>query len=694
MSFRLPARLVLAVSIAWSLASSPTAQTPRAMTIDDVLDLAQLSAPRISPDGTRVLYSVSELGKWKDNKRVTSIWMANVDGTGARRFLGHERDQNAAWSPDGRFVAFLGSRDAAADRDSGGGSGDAAAQIWIIPTDGGEASKLTTHNGRIRSFEWTKDSAAIVFAAEPAKSDAQKASEKAGDDAIFVDEGANGQERGEYSALWRITLADKTERAITHDDQLLIEGFRVSPDATKVAIIYRRDNRRNLQYRAEVAVIDAATGALTDLTHNNAPEQNVQWSPDSRTISYLAPSDAVWDLAEEKIWLVPASGGPSSRLLNGFNGAVRQYTWAPDGKSIVFSAQTRARGAAYRIAVPTGTVTKLVSGDWSGGMESVSADTSRGVAVVSAPARPPEVTLIDLASGTLTPITHANTRATDLALSQFRAITWKSRDGLEIEGLLWLPADYQPGTRLPLALAVHGGPAGVWDVSFRGINHVYTGLGWAVLEPNVRGSSSYGDALLRGNMKDIGGGDYFDLMTGVDKLIADGIADADHLAIRGWSYGGILGGWTLTQTTRFKAASLGAMVADWTSEYAMGFNHDVRLWYIGGAPWESAERYRQQSSYTHIASVTTPTLLLHGERDTTDTIGQSMMYYQGLKDRGIASRFIRFPREPHGFREPHHQRIRDTEEIAWLMKYARGIDWKAPERKDADTAAPRKTSDQ
>src|SRR5262249_28297542 len=159
-----------------------------------------------------------------------------------------------------------------------------------------------------------------------------------------------------------------------------------------------------------------------------------------------------------------------------------------------------------------------------------------------------EVTLIDLASGTLTPITHANARTSDLTLSQFRAITWKSRDGLEIEGMLWLPADFKPGTRVPLVLSVHGGPAGAWDVSFRAINHVYAGLGWAVLEPNVRGSSSYGDALLRGNMKDIGGGDYFDLMTGVDTLIADGIVDADHLAIRGWSYGGILGGWTLTQT--------------------------------------------------------------------------------------------------------------------------------------------------
>lgn len=172
-------------------------------------------------------------------------------------------------------------------------------------------------------------------------------------------------------------------------------------------------------------------------------------------------------------------------------------------------------------------------------------------------------------------------------------------------------------------------------------------------------------------------------MTGVDAVVAQGIADPNQLAVRGWSYGGILGGWTITQTQRFKAASLGAMVSDWASEYAMGFNHDVRLWYIGGTPWENPDGYRKQSSYTYIHKVTTPTLLLHGEQDDTCTIGQSMMFYQGLKDRGVTSRFIRFPREPHGFREPHHIRMRDAEEISWLMKHTRGIEWKAPERKDA-----------
>src|SRR5262249_2059857 len=158
------------------------------------------------------------------------------------------------------------------------GSPDGGAQIWIIASDGGEATKLTDHKGVIRSFEWTRDSAAIVFNAEPAKGDTRKAADKAGDDAIFVDEGANGQERGEFSSLWRIGLADRTERPTTHDDRLLIESFRASPDSKKIAVIYRRENTRNGQFHAEVGVVDAATGALAEITHNDAPEANVQWS--------------------------------------------------------------------------------------------------------------------------------------------------------------------------------------------------------------------------------------------------------------------------------------------------------------------------------------------------------------------------------------------------------------------------------
>ena len=667
----LASAFVVLTAVPWSAG----AQTKRAMTVDDVIDLVQISAPRISPDGSRVLFTRSEIKEWKDNKRVATVWIANADGSGQYQFLGSDKDRAPEWSPDGSQVAFLSTRDKPeSDKD-----GDP--QVWLIRAAGGEATKLTEHKGTIKEIEWSADGSRIFLLAEQAESEADKAAMKAGDDAIYVDEGPNGQERGRYSEIWEIQVADKAARQVSRGP-LLISDFKPSPDGRRVAVIHRPDNRRNSQHLAEVAVVDVASGELTNLTKNDAPEQNVAWSPDGGQVTFVAPSDRAWELASDRLWVVPAAGGAQRRVGSEFDGDIAAYFWAPDGRSIYVAGMRHARGGVFQIDAASGGVRTIAAGDWSGTMESMTSDRRRGALVRSAPSSPGDLMIVDAFTGQLARVTDANPHAAGFESSQFRAITWKSRDGLDIEGMLWLPSSYKPGVRLPLLLSIHGGPAGVWTTAFRGINHVYTSLGWAVLEPNVRGSSSYGDALLRGNMKDIGGGDYQDLMTGVDRLVADGIADPDRLAVRGWSYGGILGGWTITQTNRFKAASLGAMVSDWPSEYAMGFNHDVRLWYIGGTPWDNPDAFRQKSPYTHIAKVQTPTIIIHGERDTTDTIGQSMIYYQGLKDRGVPTRFIRFPREPHGFREPAHQRIRDVEEIGWLMKHTLGLEWKAPERQE------------
>jgi dipeptidyl aminopeptidase/acylaminoacyl peptidase len=664
---------VSALAVLLLLSLPAEGQTRRVVTLDDVLDLVQVSAPRMSPDGSRVLFTRAEIKEWKDNKRVPTIWIANADGSNQYQFLGSDKDRSPQWSPDGTHVAFLSTRDTSeSDKDAG-------PQIWVIRTNGGEASKLTAHKGTIESFEWAADGSRIFFLAEQEKSDDEKAGEKAGNDAIFVDEAPNGQDRGRYTEIWEISVEPNKARQVSKG-QLLIESFKPSPDGRRVAVVHRPDARRNTQNLAEVAVIDTGSGELKELTKNQAPESRVAWSPDGTHVTYIAPSDKTWELASDRLWVVPAAGGMPTRVSGQFDGDVGAYFWAPDGKSIYVGGTNRARGGVFQIDAASGAVRTVTSGDWNGTMESMSGDRRRGALVRSSPASPADVMVVETVSGQLSRVTNANPQASAFATAQFRAITWKSTDGLPVEGMLWLPADYTPGTKLPLLLSIHGGPAGVWTTAFRGINHAYTGLGWAVLEPNVRGSSSYGDALLRGNMKDIGGGDYQDLMSGVDTLIAGGIADPDRLAVRGWSYGGILGGWTITQTNRFKAASLGAMVSDWPSEYAMGFNHDVRLWYIGGTPWENPDGFRQKSAYTHIAKVQTPTIIIHGENDTTDTIGQSMIYYQGLKDRGVPVRFLRFPREPHGFREPAHQRIRDAEEISWLMKHTLGKEWKAPAR--------------
>ena len=659
----------------------------RAPTVDDLLNLVQVSGGEISPDGKQVIYSKSELKKWSDNKRVTSIWIANADGTDHRQLLGSDKDRSPAWSPDGRYIAFLSTRDQAENaRDAAG------AQLWLLRTDAvGEATKLSDLKTAVRTFKWSEDSTRIFFVAEEADplKDARKNSIG---DGIFVDEGPNGQGKSSYSNLWSITVADKDTRQLTKADQI-IGDFEPSRDDKRIVYTSRPTNRRNHQNLAEVFIIDVSTGETKQLTKNEAPESNVAWAPDGKAVTYIAPSDRSWELAQGNLYIHPVEGGGGrpTILSNRFQGDISRYFWHPSGRSITLTGTVRGRSGVYELDLATGVATPAVTGEMSLSVSSATKDRTTFAGTRSLPSEPGEVAVID-SRRQVTKVTDSNPWFKDVQVAQMRPLTWKSKDGLEIEGLLWLPSTYKSGDKLPLLLSIHGGPAGVWSTSFRGINHVYTSLGWAVLEPNVRGSTSYGDALLRGNMKDIGGGDYQDAMTGVDTVIAQGIADPNQLAIRGWSYGGILGGWTITQTQRFKAASLGAMVSDWTSEYAMGFNHDVRLWYIGGTPWDNAEAYRRQSAYTHIGKVTTPTIILHGEQDDTDTIGQSMMFYQGLKDRGVPTRFIRFPREPHGFREPQHIRMRDAEEISWLMKYTRGIEWKAPERKDEPEKKPTTSS--
>lgn len=272
-----------------------------------------------------------------------------------------------------------------------------------------------------------------------------------------------------------------------------------------------------------------------------------------------------------------------------------------------------------------------------------------------------------------------------MQLAEYKIVTWESYDGLEIEGIKYLPSGESQNSDSPFLLHIHGGPASFFSNRFIPQYHVWAGLGFVQLAPNVRGSTSYGDEFLRGNMFDIGDGDYEDLMSGVDMLIEEEWIDSDKMAVRGWSYGGILGGTTITKTDRFKAASLGAGVFDWTSEYAMGFNHDVRLWYIGGEPLTNPDGYRNRSAAMHADKVTTPTIFLHGERDRVDTPEQSLIFFTFLQDIGkVDTRYILFKREGHGISEPRNQRTRDIEEIRWIKKYTLDVEWGVWEREDGD----------
>ena len=646
-----------------------SAQERRAMTTDDGLDMVRVGGATISPDGSWVLFSKSELD-WDENERKTTWWRVPTEGGEPYRFIGEEGGNGFQFSPDGSTLSFTRSID---DK----------TQLFLIRTDGGEAQQLSKHKASVGSHQWSQDGSKIFFVAPEARSEEEEKARKDGDDAIFVDEGANGQRDGTWNNLWAIDVASKEEKRLTEVDHR-IASFAVSPAGDRIVFTSRSENRRNQRNLSEIRLLDVESGEIRRLTENRAPESRLLWAPDGRRFAYTARTDGEWELVLDKIWVMDPESGDKRMVSGAFDGNIGTFVWTPDTSGILFSGLQGTNNNLFRLDVASGDVVKVTSALGSLSPSSFTRDRTHMAYVFQSFDTPTDVWTGPTDGTGGVRLTDANPWIEEeIALGRGELIQWTSEDGTAIEGILMLPNDDRDEA-LPLLLHIHGGPAGVFRNAFSTQNHVWAGLGYAQLFPNVRGSSGYDDELLSGNAQDIGGGDYADLMTGVDEVIARGIADPDQLGLRGWSYGGILGGWTVTQTDRFKGASIGAMVSDWTSEYGPGFNHDVRLWYIGGTPWENPDEWRERSALTHVANVTTPTLILHGMNDRTDTEPQSMMFFQALKDQGKIARYIRFPREPHGFREPRHQRTRDVEEIRWIQKYVRGIEWTPWERPKDD----------
>ena len=665
---RLPIALLSLV-----LVSSLGAVDRRPLTLDDSLDLTQVSGGVLSPDGARVFFAKSELD-WAKNERKRTYWMVPADGApkDAFEWLGDDGGSSFAFSPDGAWFTMLRPQ----------GEKEKKSQLFAMRSSGGEARPWTSHESSISSYRWCADGSRIVFLCERPKSEEEKKKHDK-DDAVFVDEGPHGQSAARWHQLWSFDPETRETRLLL-DDDVRVGGYDVAPDGSRVVYSARAENRRNQGNLSELWVLSVEDGVKRRLTENRAPESGPLFAPDGVHVLFSAPDDSQWELRNSKLWLMN-SDTRATRLLSGaFDGTVRGAVFGATGDEVLFIGLQRTESNLYRLDVGSGEVWRLTDRGGSMGSASWSRDRSRLLYSYSDHDSPSDLFVADVMDFRPRRVTDGNPGFEErFLLAERRVIRWKSFDGLEIEGILDLPPTYREGTRVPLMLNIHGGPAGVFTNSFRASDHVWAGLGWASLRPNVRGSSGYSDDLLRGNMRDIGRGDYHDLMTGVDKVIADGVADPDRMGVRGWSYGGILGGVTITKTARFKAASIGAGVYDWTSEYGPGFNYDIRRWYIGGTPWESPEEYRDKSALTHVTNVATPTILFHGMRDTTDTEAQSMMFFSALKDIGrVPVRYVKFPREGHGIREPRHRRTLDVEEISWMHRHVLGAEWEPAEREE------------
>ncbi len=654
-------------------AGSIQAQEKKPFTADDALNMVRVGNPLISPDGKWVLYSQSELN-WEKNKRDTTYHMISAEGGESFQYIGEEGGSDFKFSPDGRFLTFKRK----VDKDQ---------QLFLMRTSGGEAVQLTEHETSIGSYKWGPESRKIYFVAKEPLGKEEKKKMEAGYDSIFVDEGPNGQTRDYWENIWIFDMESKEESRLTGED-FMVGDFDISPQNDRIVYTARYSNRRNDGYKYEIYLFDIESKEKKQLTRNKTPERGLVWSPDGKTIAYLASSDDLWLNRNDKIFLMDAESGEHRLLSQKYEGSPRRITWTPDGRHILFNGQQKTNTNLYKIDVESGEYQQLTDADGTLRVGSFSRDRSRIAYTFSDYDTPEDVYAASVDSFEPVRLTEANPWVEkERILADMTLLEWESIKDFTIEGLLHLPPDYEKGQKLPLMLNIHGGPAGCFTNTFRADYHIYAGLGYASLSPNVRGSSGYTDRLREGNTiqagDGIGKGDFWDLMNGVNKVIAEEYADPEKLALRGWSYGGILGGWTITQTDRFKAASLGAGVYAWPCEYGPGFNHDVRLWHIGGTPWSNPDAWQEQSAFTHVENVETPTFLIHGMNDTTDTEAQSMLFFTALKDIGKAPvRYIRVPREPHGFREPRHQRTRYVEEIKWFQKHVLGEEWEPWEREN------------
>jgi dipeptidyl aminopeptidase/acylaminoacyl peptidase len=623
-----------------------------------------VGSPRVSPDGKHVVYTVNEAVMTADKSEfVTQIWMGTTDGKDNYQVtFGDKSSTNPKWSPDGSSIAFTSNRK------------DNKNNLYILRLMGGEAEPITDVKSGVGDFEWAFDGRSIAYTMADPKSDEEEKNDKGKNDFRWVDENFK------MARLYVVPVAKdvngKREAKKLTNDSRSVSGFNWSPDGRKIIFSHVRSPAANDWTTSEVSVVDVASGQVMSFAATKAAENSPIYSPDGKWIALLASDLPVRWAQSNRIVVYPAGGGATKTMALSYDGQPNVVAWTPDSTKIMFT-ETKGTGTAlFEADVAAGTVREVDYQNAAiGALNMTKVGSGTAVAmVIQRPDGPPEVFALTPGVSGLTQISHANDQMAKMPVGKTEVIKWKSKDGRDIEGLLTYPIGYQTGAKIPLILNVHGGPAGVFTQSYIGGRGVYplatfAARGYAILRPNPRGSSGYGTEFRRANIKDWGGMDYQDLMTGVDKVIEMGVADPNRLGVMGWSYGGYMTSWIVTQTKRFKAASAGAPVTN-----LMSFNGtaDIPAFvpdYFGGQSWEIPEVYAKHSAMFNIKGVTTPTMIQQGDADARVPISQGYEFYNALKQQGVPTRMIVLPRQPHGPNEPKMQLAAMQANLDWFEKY-------------------------
>ena len=636
-----------------ALAQTPSQWTPelsmRVKTVGDVIP---------SPSGRLVAWTETHAVMDTEKSEMNSqVYLAHGDGSHRLQLTrGEKSAKSPAFSPDERFVVF------ASDR-SGKNN------LYRIPVDGGESEPLTDWKGTLGAFQISPNGKWIAFTAAPERPEVEAARKEKRDFRVVDETPAN---QSLYVVSFDTDLKGQRPVRKLVSGPYHISGIEWSPDSRSIAFETRPTPEADDALKADILEVEVESAAVRPIAATGEAEAEPRYSPDGRYLAFIRSKGA--RLAPTHIILYTRASEASRELPPTSDEAPNVLGWSADSRRVYFTEAKGTRTVLYAMPVdgPPGVVFKP-KGTFGFGTRLNERGSFAGLALQS-PTEPVEAYALDLAGGNPVQVSRANADLPKPPLGETRVIRWKAKDGKDIEALLTLPAGYRSGKKVPLVLNIHGGPAGAFAESFIGAASpypiaVFASRGYAVLRVNPRGSSGYGNGFRTANLNDWGGGDYQDLMDGVDHVIAMGIADPDRLAVMGWSYGGYMTNWVITQTNRFKCAATGAGLSDLVSMWGTNDIPSTLDDYFSGPFYEQTERYVKMSPLYYVSRVTTPTLILHGEADHRVPTSQGYEMYSALKRRGVETVMVVYPRTPHGPQEPKFVLDIMRRHLEWVEKH-------------------------
>lgn len=632
------------------------------MTLVDLLNIPRVVDPQIAGDGRRIAFTLLTTD-WPNNTRVAQIWAISSDGSGLKRLTSIESGvgggvgPSKAWSPDDSTIAFLAR-----------GSEQSQA-VLLMPAGGGSSRQLSHHATDVSDIAWAPDGASIYFLAEDPPSEAERESDRFRD-VYAYDENFRQQH------LWKIGAIDGKEQRLTSGDYSVV-SFRIAPNGSLIVLRAPSPTVPDAALR-EVWSMNADGSAGVQLTHNKVEEADAALSPDGSQVLFVArANDRQEPYYNANLFLMPATGGTPHAVVPAFPYEVLGARWAADGQSIWMVVNMGVHSEIFQLDLATRKPRQATDGAHTIAQWSLTGP--RHVFLVDEPTRFGDIWTLDANATAPRRVSGVyDYLDRDFLLPRQERVQWKGADGTSVEGLLTYPLDYKPGTGYPLVVQMHGGPEDSDKFSFGPIlwqtyQQVYAAKGYAILKPNYRGSSGYGNAFYR----DVIGGffkhNHLDVLAGVDRVIAMGVADPDKLVIMGYSAGGHLTNKLITFTNRFKAASSGAGASNWISMYGQTDTRSDRDLWFGGTPWQKdapISTYWDSSPLKDVWKARTPTLFFMGERDPRVPLPQAIEMMRALRAQGVPTHLEVAPAAGHIWARPRHQLQKMNLELDWFDRYA------------------------